>query len=512
MVSYFLITKESVSSKDNFFQSDKDKTITLKPFQLKCLNDSTFLYFLSDSNFLTKDIYFDESYSNVNDRNILCFRGNAQRSNSSVGYITNNPRKISVKWKFKTAEDHRKTPYGVWGGGTGWTGQPLYVEWKNEEGWKQNLLPEHRLKSTLKEVIFGSLCGNVYFLDFLTGKKTRNPLEIGNPIKGTVSIDPRLNGMIYIGQGIQYTEKFGSYFYNMFTGDQILHHSGFDNFSFRYWGAFDSNPLIDAENKVLFWPAENGIIYRYDLTDFKIEPLKFKYVKYNKPHQGIESSFGAYRNLGYFSDNNGNVFCLDLSNMKPIWYFDNLDDSDASIVVDVENNKPFVFIGNEVDKQGAEGLSFFRKVDGITGKELWSIRRSCTGTNKGALSNNGGILSTCLIGKKKSSDLVITVYSRVGENMGGEIVAINKKTGKEIYKISLPYYSWSSPVGMYDQEGNMYFVLGEVSGLFSLYEGKTGRKIDSLQLDGAIESSPIAIDNQVLIGTRGGFMYCLSIQ
>jgi len=239
--------------------------------------------------------------------------------------------------------------------------------------------------------------------------------------------------------------------------------------------------------------------------------LKFKYLKNGKPHQGIESSFGAYRNLGYFSDNNGNVFCLDLSKMIPVWYFDNLDDSDASIVVDIENNKPFLFLGNEVDKQGSVGSSFFRKVDGLTGKEIWNIRRTCTGTNNGSLSNNGGILSTCLIGKKKAKDLVITVYSRVGNKLGGEIVAINKKTGAELYKIEMPYYSWSSPVDLYDEHGNMYFVLGDVSGLFSIYEGKTGKKIDSIQLEGAVESSPIAVDNKVIIGTRGGFIYCLTI-
>ena len=298
----------------------------------------------------------------------------------------------------------------------------------------------------------------------------------------------------------------------MFSGELLHYQAGIDNFSYRFWGAFDSNPLVDSKNNTLFWPAENGIIYRYDLLKLNKEPVKFKYSKLNKPHQGIESSFGAYRNLGYFSDNNGNVFCLNLSTMKPIWYFDNLDDSDASIVIDIENDKPFIYLGNEVDKQGTEGNSFFRKIDGLTGKELWSIKRICTGTNKGALSNNGGILSTCIVGKKKASDLAISVFSRVGDELGGEIVAVNKKTGQEIYSIRLKNYSWSSPVDIYDSEGNMYFVLGDVSGLFSLYDGRTGKKIDSIQLDGAVESSPIAVNNNVVIGTRGGLIYSILVK
>jgi outer membrane protein assembly factor BamB len=337
-------------------------------------------------------------------------------------------------------------------------------------------------------------------------------LSIENPIKGTISLDPRLNGMLYVGQGIKHTEKFGSYFFNMFSGELLHYQAGIDNFSYRFWGAFDSNPLVDSKNNTLFWPAENGIIYRFDLLKLNKEPIKFKYSKLNKPHQGIESSFGAYRNLGYFSDNNGNVFCLNLSTMKPIWYFDNLDDSDASIVIDIENDKPFIYLGNEVDKQGTEGNSFFRKIDGLTGKELWSVKRICTGTNKGALSNNGGILSTCIVGKQKASDLAITVFSRVGDELGGEIVAVNKKTGQEIYSIRLKNYSWSSPVDIYDSEGNMYFVLGDVSGLFSLYDGRTGKKIDSIQLDGAVESSPIAVNNSVVIGTRGGLIYSILVK
>ncbi len=505
------------SNKKDFLQSknkkEPKKEKILPAFEVQYLKNPSFNYTVNDTNLIgakNKKIFFNTDYSK--DRNILCFRGNAQRSKPSVGVISKNPTKLAVKWKFQTAVDSRKTKFGVWGGGTGWTGQPLYVEWKTESGWKQNLLGEYQNNTSLNEVIFGSLCGKVYFLDLLSGKPTRNPIDIGNPIKGTVSVDPRLNGMIYIGQGIQYNEKFGCYFYDFFSGKQILHQSGLDNYSYRSWGAFDSNPLVDRENQVLFWPAENGIVYRYDLTDLTKSPFKFKYQVKDKPHQGIESSFGAYRNLGYFSDNNGNVFCLDLSKMKPVWYFDNIDDSDASIALDIENDKPFLLIGNEVDKQGSVGGGFFRKIDGLTGKEVWNVRRTCTGTNSGALSNNGGILSSCLIGKKKSADILITVYSRVGDNLGGEIVAVNKKTGQELYKILLKNYSWSSPVDVYDKDGNMYFVHGDVSGLFSLYEGKTGKIIDSMKLHGAIESSPIAIDNQVIIGTRGGIIYCLTIQ
>jgi outer membrane protein assembly factor BamB len=465
----------------------ENKEVRLKDFQLPEFNDSSFIFSVnygSDSLDTNAQIYFYQKYSD--DSNILCFRGNAQRSKSSTGKLITNPTKLQLSWKFKTSYDSTKTQFGVWGGGTGWTGQPLFVHWKSGSAWKKNLRSSFVNQRELREIIVGSLCGKVYFLDLEKGSETRNPIPIGNPIKGTISLDPRLNGNLYIGQGIQHTDKFGNYFYNIFSGELLKYNSGNDSFSNRFWGAFDSNPLVDEKNEVLFWPAENGIIYRYDLQKLNKEPLKFRYSKINKPHQGIESSFSAYRNLGYFSDNNGNVFCLNLKTMKPVWYFDNLDDSDASIVIDVVEDNPFLFIGNEVDKQGTVGKAFFRKIDGLTGKEIWNIHRNCTGSNDGALSNNGGVLSTCLLGKGKANNLLITVFSRVENEMGGEIVAVDKETGKEVYSIKLNSFSWSSPVDIYDQQGNMYFIHGEVSGKLSLYDGKTGKVIDSIMLDGAI--------------------------
>ena len=46
----------------------------------------------------------------------------------------------------------------------------------------------------------------------------------------------------------------------------------------------------------------------------------------------------------------------------------------------------------------------------------------------------------------------------------------------------------------------------------NMYEGKTGKVIDSIMLDGAIESSPIAVDNNLIIGTRGGYIYCITLK
>jgi hypothetical protein len=85
----------------------------------------------------------------------------------------------------------QKTIYGVWGGGSGWTGQPLIINWNQEQKEKLHITDQEFLNDpNAMEVIIGSLCGDIYFLNSETGAASRNPLSIHNTIKGTVSVDP----------------------------------------------------------------------------------------------------------------------------------------------------------------------------------------------------------------------------------------------------------------------------------------------------------------------------------
>ena len=56
---------------------------------------------------------------------ILTFRGAPTRNMPFSGRVKGTPSNVSVEWVFKTDVDTTRTDYGVWGGGTGWTGQPL---------------------------------------------------------------------------------------------------------------------------------------------------------------------------------------------------------------------------------------------------------------------------------------------------------------------------------------------------------------------------------------------------
>lgn len=459
---------------------------------------------LGERNIETDSIIFTDNYSQ--NAGILCFRGNAQRNEPVRGEIDFLPTKVELDWIFETRTDYRNSGMGAWGGGSGWTGQALLVDWPKEIREKTKFYPS--FKENKKEIIIGSLCGDIYFLDFLTGKPSRKNLTINNPIKGTISLDPRLNGLLYVGQGIKNETRFGSYVFDLKSGKEIFYRSGLDENAPRNWGAFDSNSLIDKKSGYWFHPGENGLIYKTKITNEKIEkPTVFKYKSIKKPSLGIESSMAAWKNLGFFGDNSGNVFCLNLMTMKVVWYFNNTDDTDASMVIDSENGNPYLYIANEVDKQGASGFAYIRKLNAKTGKQIWEQKRQCgNGLIQGRV-NSGGVLSTILVGKNKNSELIYGLYSRPDNTLKGELVAINKKTGKLKFKIPLANFSWSSPICIYDKKGNGTLFFTDVYGGIYLADGLTGKILFKTKLDATWESSPIAYNNRIVIGSRGNKIY-----
>ena len=70
---------------------------------------------------------FDNQYKNI--ENILTFRGDPSRETPFAGKIKGTPSIVKVDWEFDTGNGI--TPR--WGGGSGWTGQPLYVNWTDEQ-------------------------------------------------------------------------------------------------------------------------------------------------------------------------------------------------------------------------------------------------------------------------------------------------------------------------------------------------------------------------------------------
>lgn len=442
---------------------------------------------------------------------MFTFRGGPARDHPSIGSITGTPERLVSEWVFNTPFDTVTTIYGRWGGGTGWTGQPLWIKWP--DSLKERFSSAH--DSLIfgipdEEVIIASLSGYVFFLDPATGNPTRRPIRIGNTLKGTPGLDPAMNGLMYVGHGIPKDTDIGISVIDLFTHRKVQFIRGIDPFAWKRWGAFDSSPV--AVGQFLFWPGENGLVYKFARTPEGLVPhstLRYRRTGYGAP--GIESSMAVYGNYGYFGDNHGNILCINLNTMKPVWHYDNLDDTDATLVVNEEDGIPYLYTGSQVDRQGDTGVARITRLHGLSGEVVWQrdVRsRTLTRENK---RYDGGMFSTPLSGRGNCSEMLFVIVSMPDATLQADLIAFRKSDGQTLWKTRLDGWSWSSPVPFLNEHDSLYILTGDVAGNVYLIEGTTGAIVLKEKVGQNFESSPLVMGNSVIFGSRGRSIFKLTI-
>lgn len=384
-----------------------------------------------------------------------------------------------------------------------------------------NVKAEFRNKPGFTEVIYASLDGYVYFLDLESGEETRNPIKVGNPIKGSVSVDARGYPLLYVGEGIPENGTIGFNLYSLTDQKRLLRVNGKDKFAYRSWGAFDSSAIFNRLDDSLTVGGENGVVYRIKLNTafnpskktLSIDPVisKYRYKIKGNSYQGIENSLAIYDNLAFFGDNGGSLQALNLKTNTPEWTLPPLDDTDATIVIETEGGVPYLYTGTEVDKQGRSGSSYIRKINGLTGKVVWQ-NKYASFSLLGPHPVNGGLLATPVIGKKEIGELVVFTIARYGTFSGGLMVALNKETGREAWRLTMKNYAWSSPVDVYDNNGKAYLIQADSVGLISVISADNGKVVGSLNIGTNIESSPAIYNDYAVVASRGGKIYGIRLQ
>lgn len=470
---------------------------------------------------------------------VLTFRGTNFRNAAAFGTLSTAPTKMTQVWTRGVGS----LPSSSWSfswTGTGWTGQPLLVQWDDDVRALMNIVPEKKSKKDLVEVIYATMDGYIYFYDLADGKNTRNPIKVGAPIKGTPAVDPRGWPVLYVGQGDTNKNANGIGFrvYNLIDQSLLHFQNGADPNSYRAsWGACDSSPIFDGQTDTLIYPMENGMVYTakmntvFDRQTGKLtispEFTNFRYKMPNQALQGIESSMAIYDHVGYFSDNSGVLHALDLNTLKPVWTVRLEDDSDVTPVISQKNGTVAVFTGTEVDWQkniigNYAGEAFVYKFDALTGKVLWKNSYKAWTKNAANVGDdiNGGIMGTPVVGKKSIDNLVIyNVCMTTGIYSGSTLVAFNEADGKLVWEYKMNAYSWSSPVDVYDAAGNAYILLPDSAGQLHLVDGKSGQRISVLEIKkadgstngGNIESSAAIFGDMLVVGTRGNVIVGIRI-
>ena len=362
---------------------------------------------------------------------ITTFGGNNYRNSFAYGVATISDKRLREQWT-KTIG-----ALGNWSG-TGWTGQPLLVQWPVETVAVMNVKQSFKDAGTpLTEVIYPAMDGNIYFLDLETGNPTRDPINSGIVQKGTACVDPRGYPLLYVGQGIPVENEEGNpaayvRVYSLISGEQIGQFGGFDWFSRRTWQAYDGSPMI--ANDTLVYGGENGIFYTVKLNaefdaaagTVSINPdglIKTRYEAsgYSRDDTagsrwyGMESSVSAFRNYAFFTDNGGRLQCVDLNTMAIKYVVDVTDESDSSVVIDesYSENTFYLYTGSQTRTKGSDlpegyGYSYQRKINGLTGAIVWEKRWICS---TGDASASGGIVATPHVGHGQINNLVIYSFS-----------------------------------------------------------------------------------------------------
>ena len=439
------------------------------------------------------------------------FRKNLRRDASFGGQVKGTPDTIFIAWEFATAYDTTHTRFGTWGGGSGWTGQPLYVKWtdKQIDAFKKSS-PGLTADFGHEEIIVGSLCGKGYFINYQTGKASREPLDLGNVVKGTVGLDPEyLN--LYVGQGVpRQPGPFGHQVFDLLKHERTFFF-GPDPKAWRGWNAFDSNSIVAGG--YLFWCGENGSVYKYERSQGSLRRVSVMRYKVGGMAPGIESSLCVYRNYGYFSDNRGNVICINLNTLKPVWYYNNHDDSDGTIVCREESGTPYLYTACEVDKQGNSGICHFIKLNGVNGERVWEMNIPCRRINLPDKTLDGGMYASPLIGSGNCKDMIFANICRNGASKsGGELTAFSTKDGKILYTVPYGQFAWSSPVSFLNEKQEMFILAGDASGILRLIRGKTGEVICKKVVGYNFESSPVVVGNTAVVGCRGNKIFKFVIQ
>lgn len=460
-----------------------------------------------------------EMYSEL--EGVTAFRGNNFRNAPAWGKSSVKEKKLEIVW---THDIGAVSGVGSYWPGAGWTGQPLIAHWSEDVRKIMNINEDLKSKD-LVEVIYPVFDGNIYFLDLETGKPSRPKMNIGFTVKGTGMIDPRGYPLFYTGMGLNENDgRKGTFKYriiDLINQKEIFTFLGNDPVAFRNWGANDSSALLNRYTDTLINCGENGLIYKAKLnTKFdksagtvSINPTvtKYRYKSTYSSEQGVENSPAFYRNLMYFADNGGTIQCLDINTLEPVWIFKSGDDTDSTITLEETEDGVFLYTANEIDKRGKAGSRAncnIRKLNALTGELVWQKDYSCVYQSY----INGGALATPVIGKNDISDMVIFNVALTGSVSDGTLVALDKKTGNEVWKRHLEAYSWSSPVDFMSDEGKTYMILCDFKGDMHLIDPMTGDDLDKVFVGGNVEASPSIYNDMAVVGTYGKKIYGVKIK
>ncbi|MEA5145867.1 MAG: PQQ-binding-like beta-propeller repeat protein [Candidatus Limiplasma sp.] len=444
---------------------------------------------------------------------VLTFRGDPLRQNAAYGTVDIQSKALTEIWKVPMEGNVRAKSGSLTG--VSWPGQPIIVKWPTQLRAILAMTDEAKNKQALKETIVAGQNGKIYFLDLVTGEPTREAISVEWPSNGVVSLQTNASPMLAVGQhfGVLATKTVenGLHLYNLMNNKELTMLKGKEKLMRSNYSGINSSPLFDKNTGTMIVGGQNGILYTMEMNDafdhvlatLKLDPATQRYTwlagKQKEKNTNIDGSVAMYGSYAYFGDQTGIVQCVDVNTLTPVWAVNTGDNVDATIALDMESDTAVsLYTANTILGQGRTGVSTIRKLDALTGKELWAFQvPELTYTTEASV----GVVASPVVGQGNVSDLVY--FTATNGTRPATLYALSKSTGSVRWSLALSSPSVSSPVAVYNDAGDAWIIQGESGGALSLVDAKSGTLLTSLQLEGSIEASPAVYRDVLVIATTG---------
>lgn len=446
----------------------------------------------------------------------ITFRGNPTNTFYGVGPVPDSP---TVAWRYPDSPAcGQSTDLGVsatWCG-NGWTGQP--VLWERPDG--------------VTELMFGSYDHRFHFVNAETGARTRTPIQTGDIVKGSPSLDPDGFPLVYFGSRdnklrIVALDRDDPVVLWSFETPKPLCTvstvSGHGTSCFGMWNDdWDAAPRV--VNDILFASSENSIFYIWKLNrtmdaagQVQVDPeLLVEVPSWDDElladiqsgctigvrcvSTSIESTPAFYEGRVYFGTSAGRVMGLDITDVEsgaaPIVFdFWVGDDVDASIVIDGDG---MLYVSSEWKRFLPRGREVGQlvKLDPYTPDDpvVWSWY-SIPPTDS---PSRGGLFATPALG-----DGVLYVVSH-----RGFLSVVDLETGEELWAEMLAPESWSSPAIIDDR-----LVTVGYDGVMRVWD-ITDPIVPQLDWSfdvgtSTVEATPTIWKGRIYLWNRDGYLYAI---
>jgi outer membrane protein assembly factor BamB len=426
---------------------------------------------------------------------LTTFRGNATRTYYGEGPVPSGPE---ILWEYPDGGGLCSTSFDQEGErlwcGTGWTGQPNVIE---TAGGKV-------------QVRFGAYDGGVHILDGETGRKVFETFPTGDLIKGTVTSDPDGLPLLYTGsrdnlfrvlaldRGPAPVELWSlssesvpnPVWNNDWDGSALI----IDDFLIE--GGENSwlyvvklNRARDARDRVTVDPKVKATVTGFD--DRLLSEL-------GDDNVSIEGSVAYRDGVVYFANSGGLVQGWDVSKVlaaegkiRRTFRFWTGDDTDATVVIDDEG---YLYVASELERFNARSAEVgqLMKLDPNKTHDplVWSLPVPAEG-------GSGGLWATPALYRA----------ALFAPTNSGRLLAVDRERGRIAWEMPLPGPLWSSPVVVDDT-----LIVGDCAGVLHAYDVHRPLKgpppeLWTVPLPGCIESTPAVWKGMIYVGTRGGKVY-----